>query len=176
MNIVILKITELLNDADSIITALNEKYPEYDTGSAVDSRIKNNTAFAKFYKGLLSIAYKYKSIDQLIFVIVLEFAFERLKKGSTHRQALYALLYDNGLTDNISFSSTMYHLDKKMRKGDFTEASKELSNLAVIANKIIGGGPEQCREEVTGLSTSGKNKNMSNSGFGGGTMVRLAAA
>ncbi len=36
--------------------------------------------------------------------------------------------------------------------------------------------PEQQREEVTGLSTNGKSANFSNSGFGGGTMMRLAAA
>lgn len=59
---------------------------------------------------------------------------------------------------------------------DAKALSRELSKAVRLLSKEYGSGPEQCREEVTGLSTKGKNKNMSNSGFGGGTMARLAAA
>ena len=37
-------------------------------------------------------------------------------------------------------------------------------------------GPENEREEVVGTSTSGKSRNLGNSGFSGGRPVRLAAA
>lgn len=59
---------------------------------------------------------------------------------------------------------------------DWRKLSWELSRCARLAAKEYGSGPEQCREEVTGLSTKGTNKNTGNSGFSGGTIGRLAAA
>jgi len=58
-----------------------------------------------------------------------------------------------------------------------------IERLRAVNSKIlhelteIETGPEQSREEVTGLGgAGGKNRNAGNSGFSGGTTVRVAPA
>ena len=55
-----------------------------------------------------------------------------------------------------------------------TKEAKQIIKELKLENNL--GGPEQCREEVTGLGTRATNKNLGNSGFSGGSMMRLAAA
>lgn len=50
--------------------------------------------------------------------------------------------------------------------------------VGIEADTVAEGltGPESSREEVVGISTQGKSSNLSNSGFGGGSIERLEAA
>lgn len=52
----------------------------------------------------------------------------------------------------------------------------DLHLLDTTADEVNTSGPDQTREEVTGLGTKIKNKNLSNSGFSGGSPLRLMAA
>ncbi len=49
-------------------------------------------------------------------------------------------------------------------------------DLRNTTEEVAWTGPVQTREEVVGTSTKGKNKNFSNSGFGGGQPEQLEAA
>lgn len=49
-------------------------------------------------------------------------------------------------------------------------------DLRETTEDVQWSGPVQTREEVTGMGTKSKNKNMGNSGFSGGQPVQLEAA
>lgn len=80
------------------------------------------------------------------------------------------------------------HIDQRKTQVLTTKGQQEVEKVArnavtkmaklllKIQESSSGNNPHQSREEVTGMSTKGTNKNMSNSGFGGGGPMRLAAA
>lgn len=167
-----------------ILYALRDDYQQkiddhvdngYEKGSAVDSWVKNYRQYFEYYNNLAVIANKYIKLNEGIFIFILEAEYVKLRNETCHCRALRRL-FDVGYIQELDLESRCDSAQKLFDQGDFKAASKELSRMALLINKLVGGGPEQCREEVTGLSTAGKNKNMSNSGFGGGAIVRLAAA
>lgn len=127
----------------------------------------------------LIIIFKKKKYTNLFYFQIIEILFEVSRNRDTGRHAEDVLdaIRNKLAKDNLDELRLAENFGGLKIFGDnYKEASKNLSKAALLLNKEVGGGPEQCREEVTGLSTSGKNKNMSNSGFGGGIMARLAAA
>lgn len=176
MKTVIAELEKFKRIYEKDVSRYQEKYPDYGIGSGVDSSIKNWTRYARYYSLLAEVAKKYEKIGPTTFVFILQVEYEKLKHGSTHFTALHVLFKESDLIEDFTLYELQYVARKRFIKGEFKEASKELSRLALLINKMVGGGPEQCREEVTGMSTNGQNKNMSNSGFGGGTIARLEAA
>lgn len=176
MKTVIAELERFKRSYKNDISDFQERYPDYEVGSGVDSRIKNWTRYGRYYSLLAEVAKKYEKIGPTTFVFILQVEFEKLKHGSTHFTALHVLFKESEVIQDFTLAELQYASRNRFRKGEFKETSKELSRIALLINKMVGGGPEQCREEVTGMSTNGQNKNMSNSGFGGGTIARLAAA
>jgi len=84
---------------------------------------------------------------------------------------------------DAKIASSDYHFDKlpednKKRLMAFARDVVEIAAEMALSEawRTAEHNPRACREEVTGLSTKGTNKNTGNSGFSGGAMVRLVAA
>ncbi len=71
-------------------------------------------------------------------------------------------------------------LSMKVRDRERKARAKVEKEALLILKELKGdgeeGGIECSREEITGLGGANKNRNFCNTGFGGGSMMRLAAA